>query len=106
MKLHTILCEICDEPIARAQLSKLARPLTGDMFESLGEGYDNPFWGNVPWEWMRCPMCRYRPFVVTEEQGQRASANEWDGPEVVKTSKGPYRIGDKAYPGMPQQHRL
>lgn len=103
MILHTILCEICDEPIAKAHLPELARPLVASMFNSMGEGFDNPFLEGQTWEWMKCPLCRNRPFIVTERQASAASSGKWPGPEVVKTHKGPYRIYDNVYPGVLQE---
>jgi len=100
MTSHKILCELCDEPLVTALLSELGRPLTGEMFCPLGPGYDNPFQATQSWRYMLCPHCHNRPFAVTDEQATASTADQWDGPETVKTDKGVYWIGSKYFPGV------
>lgn len=90
-------CEFCDEPIAKCDLMVLERPLRSEMFSDLGPGYSNPFPEGITWEWFRCPMCRNRPFVCTDEQIEQFVLGKWDGPERVKTIRGVYEIGS-GYP--------
>ena len=97
---HIILCEVCDEPIVQAHLAYLKRPLMGDMFLPLAPGYDVPWVPETGWQWMRCPHCGAKPFVVSDDQAARAAEGRWDGPETVKTTQGIYRIGTNEYPGM------
>jgi len=90
---HTILCEICDHPIARAHLPELKRPLVAHMFAPAESGFQAPFPDpNMTWEWMKCPMCKVRPFLVSEEQSALAVDGKWPGPEQVKTLQGMSRI--------------
>ena len=98
---HKILCEICDEPLARAYLPNLARPLVASMFSPIEEGYLEPFPDpNMTWEWMKCPHCKARPFIVTEKQASDAVEGKWPGPEQVKTLQGVYRIYEGVFPGV------
>lgn len=107
MNSHKLLCEVCDEPIAQMRLHDLARPLLGSMFHPLGTGYTSPFPDpDMTWEWMRCPYCSSRPFIVTEEEATRAVEGTWDGPERVKTDQGFYRIQSKEFPGIPPQVQI
>jgi hypothetical protein len=102
MITHIILCEICDHKLARAHLPNLKRPLVANMFMPAEPGFPDPFPDpEMTWEWMKCPMCKTRPFLVTEQQASDAVSGNWPGPEQVKTSQGMYRIYDKQYPGVP-----
>ena len=104
MITHKILCEICDHPLARAHLPNLRRPLVANMFEPVEAGYPFPFPDeNMTWEWMKCPMCKVRPFIVSEEEASLAVEGKWPGPEKVKTDKGEYLISSHDYPGVPPQ---
>ena len=104
MICHKILCEICDEPLAKAHLPNLARPLVASMFVPLDAGFDSPFPDpNMTWEWMKCPHCRNRPFIITEQQVSDAVSGLWPGPEQIKTAQGMYRINSSLYPGIPPQ---
>lgn len=64
-----IYCDICTTKIANAELDSLDFPLRGRMFLSpdvLHEApppFDDP---TVDWEWMRCRMCRFRPFIFED----------------------------------------
>lgn len=60
-----VYCSICKEKIATARLGDLRLPMTGSMFLSQDEyhGYPPPFDPSAEWEWMRCPHCRFRPFI-------------------------------------------
>jgi len=104
MITHKILCEICDHPLARAHLPELRRPLIAAMFYPVEPGFDQPFPDpDATWQWMKCPMCKARPFIVSEEQASMAVDGNWPGPEQVKTDKGVYTIYSHAYPGVPPQ---
>jgi len=104
MITHKILCEICDHPLARAHLPGLSRPLIASMFSPIEAGHSDPFPDpNMTWEWMKCPMCKTRPFIITEEQASQAVEGKWPGPEQVKTAQGMYRIYSKEFPGVPPQ---
>lgn len=104
MILHKILCEICDEPLVKAYLPNLSRPLIASMFEPLDEGHIFPFPDpNTTWEWMKCPHCKSRPFIISEQQASDAVSGNWPGPEKVKTDKGEYVIYSSTCPGIPPQ---
>lgn len=61
-----LVCEICNEPLARYVPKRMHLPLSGDQFLPLEEGYPLPFpepAGMVDWEAMRCPFCHFRPII-------------------------------------------
>jgi hypothetical protein len=60
-----VYCEICEERIAQVRVGDLQYPMTGGMFLSPDEhhGYPAPFEPSTEWEYMRCPHCRFRPFL-------------------------------------------
>ena len=77
---HFLVCEICDEHLARFWEADLRRPLHGGMFRPLDQGYSLP-WPHpadvITWEALRCPYCKHRPMVRDD---------------TVMTSRGPYMI--------------
>lgn len=66
-----ILCDLCGEHIANADIRNLAMPIRGYMFDSPDpdHGFPDPFIeDDVDWVWMRCPYGRtHRPFLVEGE---------------------------------------
>jgi len=63
-----VYCEICEERIATIRLGDLKYPMTGEMFKSPDayHEYPAPFEPGTDWEFMRCPHCRYRPFLMDD----------------------------------------
>jgi hypothetical protein len=96
-----VLCEVCDEPIVRARLEDLQRPLIGRMFLPLGKAYSLPFQDDASWEWFRCPYCNCRPMICTEEQIEAFVIGTWAGPERVMTTDGFFVIGSDDFPAIP-----
>ena len=60
--MTTIQCEICLHKLATVET--LALPLTGAMFSPPDPWMPPPFAPELDWEWMRCPMCGKRPFIL------------------------------------------
>ena len=74
--MHTLICQLCNQPIAKVDPDKLSLPLMGSMFEPLDpdHGYPPPFPADADWQYMMCPYGPHRPFtnpnqVLTEEEG-------------------------------------
>ncbi len=62
-QLIKVKCEICGFVLGTVDPDKLKKPLTGAMFDSISPGqFPAPFPPTVDWMWIRCPMCRKRPF--------------------------------------------
>jgi hypothetical protein len=58
-----IKCEICGFVLGTVDPDKLREPIMGGMFESISPGqFPAPFPVTCEWMWIRCPMCRKRPF--------------------------------------------
>ena len=72
-----IYCQICKQPIARAD--KLSYPLTGEQFQSYdpAHGYPAPFMAGAEWRYMKCPYCRFRPFTEDDKVLIDAAKNEF-----------------------------
>lgn len=94
-----IQCEICEERIASATKIMLGLPIMSYMFAPVGPGHDHPWPEPVSWEFMACPVCGYRPFILTEEQVQRWVERRGPGPDRVKTTKGFYTVYSPLEPG-------
>jgi hypothetical protein len=64
-----ILCEICYEVIAIADIRELCLPLKPEMFRSVSPTRDMPppFAPGLDFEFMLCPHCRHR-FAVEENR--------------------------------------
>jgi hypothetical protein len=64
-RIEKVKCEICFEIIGKCDMSKFSAPMTGNMFlpKDHKHGYGPPFILNEPWEDMKCPYCRHRPFL-------------------------------------------
>jgi len=62
-----VLCEVCITPIATTDPAILHLPLDGSMFRSVDpvHGFPAPWFEDkaYTWEAMRCPLCKFRPFV-------------------------------------------
>jgi len=80
-----VYCEICEERIATVRLGDLKYPMAGEMFLSpdAHHGYPAPFEPGTEWEFMRCPHCRYRPFLMDDRinAGDRFVYARKDGDE-------------------------
>ena len=65
-----VKCEICQEVIATIDLLTINAPIYGWMFTSPDpfHGYPDPFPPDVPWEFMKCPHCRNRPFLADDPE--------------------------------------
>lgn len=63
-----VYCEICEERIAQVRVGDLKYPMTGAMFLSPDplHGFPAPFDPATDWEWIRCPHCRFRPFLCED----------------------------------------
>lgn len=72
--MTTIHCEICNHKLATIT-DTLALPLTGAMFAPPDPWMPPPFAPEVNWEWMRCPMCYSRPFII--EGMFKTTSGEW-----------------------------
>ena len=64
-----VICEICNEYIAKVNIEEVSVPMLGSMFKTPDDfhGYDPPFLPDTEWEDMRCGYCNQRPF--TERDG-------------------------------------
>mgnify|MGYP001031849389 CR=1 FL=1 len=73
------ICEICGHPLGVFDPDEIASPPDGTMFSSIDPHHDYPapFASSLDWEWMRCPMCRKRPFKTMDS---------------IKTPQGDYDI--------------
>ncbi len=65
--LIKLKCEICPHEVATVDTEKLKMPIAGHMFGPPEEWIQSPFHADVDWQYMRCPMCRKRPFIVEGE---------------------------------------
>ncbi len=63
-----VYCEICEERIATARIGDMTYPMTAEMFLSPDShhGFPAPFEPGTDWEHMRCPHCRFRPFLCDD----------------------------------------
>jgi hypothetical protein len=60
-------CEICPHEVATVDTEKLKMPIRGSMFGAPEVWHISPFHADVDWQYMRCPMCRKRPFIKEGE---------------------------------------
>ena len=105
-----VKCEICGFVLGTVDPDKLKKPLTGAMFGSISPGqFPAPFPPAVDWMWIRCPMCRKRPFqyddrvmsangkIVYACRSAHATPRESEtSPEVVEGEEEPTDIKEKA----------
>lgn len=61
-----VCCEICGHELAYIDIDTIKLPLRGDMFKSPDPQHDYPppFFPEAEYQYMRCPMCLKRPFLV------------------------------------------
>jgi hypothetical protein len=72
-EMFELQCEICANTIGLFDIANIALPLSGAMFESIGDGYAPPFVATAPWEAFFCPRCHKRAII---------------DPNRIKTDKG------------------
>ena len=82
-----LCCEICGEKIARTAPERLKRPIKASMFDSIESCYPHPFPHNPAvydptWEFLVCPICRNRPFQISDDVALAYSKGE-PGPAVI-----------------------
>lgn len=64
MSVVKIYCEICTALIATADTETLAIPISGGMFGPPYPGrMEAPIIPDAEWEFIRCPVCGFRPFL-------------------------------------------
>ena len=89
----TLICEVCQQPLAKFDCEKVSLPLTRDMFEpwqaelGLPETWESP----DLFDW----MCFYGhpPFLMSFNSPEDADAAVF--PVHLKTNKGSWEIGTK-----------
>ena len=75
IQIEQVKCEVCQEIIGKIDMGNFKPPLHGSMFFAKNEknDYPPPFHSSLPWEDLRCPYCRKRPFYsrnyITNEKG-------------------------------------
>ena len=84
-----VICQICQESIAGAELEVLAYPMKGSMFSSVDtlHDYPPPFGQDDNWETMRCPHGR-----IQGESGQIGGHRPFIKDDEILTDQGIYRI--------------
>jgi len=59
-----LLCETCGAEIASIDKKTLCQPITGKTLLPLTPEHPDIFPNELPWEYIKCPMCQYRPFEL------------------------------------------
>ncbi len=84
LTIEKIKCEICNHVLGFVDTDNLSVPINGSMFSSLHPGqWPDPFHQSLDWTWIRCPMCRKRPF---HKDGEFITN---DGRTIIAHSKEP-----------------
>ena len=62
---YLVKCEICQEIIAELDIANTHMPIKGSMFLSadVHHGRPAPFYPEHDWLLIRCPICKWRPFL-------------------------------------------
>ncbi len=65
LQIEFVMCEICFEIIARVNMEDFEVPMVGKIFLSKDakHNYPDPFPPTLDWMHMKCPYCRWRPFL-------------------------------------------
>ena len=82
--MRIVICDICFDPIAR--VDNPHAPISGDQLHSLHKAEGSIFANNLSWEWLKCPICGFRPFLKDDEitlQGEDSRRI----PEKIKIGK-------------------
>ena len=84
MKTVEVVCDICSGVIASCVVEDLDAPVHGSLFLPIQAGWPKPFVSDFDWEFLRCPRCRFRPFIETDEITIK---NEWNQRVKFKIGK-------------------